>query len=159
MQADSHSIKPDWAGVDPLIAPHAASTADVLDAVHSSTQGLSTTEASVRLQRDGANTLPRAKPPGIGRIFLHQFASPLIYMLVAAALLSVAIQEWSDAGFITAVLLVNAIIGTFQEYSAQQAAEALHQLVTSKSRVLRDADTYEIDSDELVIGDIVLLQI
>jgi magnesium-transporting ATPase (P-type) len=158
MEPDSHSIEPRWASVDPLIAPHAASTNDVLDAVHSSTQGLTTAESSARLQRNGVNTLPRATPPGVGYIFLHQFASPLIYVLVAAALLSVAIQEWSDAGFITAVLFVNAIIGTFQEYSAQQAAEALHQLVTSKSRVLRGSESYEINSDELVVGDVVLLE-
>ncbi len=158
MEPDSQSIQPGWANIDPQIAPHAASANDVLDAVHSTTQGLTTTESLARLQRDGANTLPRATPPGIGKIFLHQFASPLIYVLVAAALLSIAIQEWSDAGFITAVLFVNAIIGTFQEYSAQQAAEALHQLVTSKSRVLRDAETYEINSNELVVGDVVLLE-
>jgi magnesium-transporting ATPase (P-type) len=158
MEPESHSLESSWISVDPLIAAHAASTNDVLDAVHSSIEGLTTAESSARLQRNGANTLPRATPPGVGRIFLHQFASPLIYVLVAAALLSVAIQEWSDAGFITAVLFVNAIIGTFQEYSAQQAAEALHQLVTANSRVLRDAETYEINSDELVVGDIVLLE-
>ncbi len=89
---------------------------------------------------------------------MHQFASPLIYVLVAAALLSLAIQEWSDAGFITAVLLVNAIIGTFQEYSAQRAAEALHKLVTTRTQVLRDGEAYEIDAEELVPGDIVLLE-
>ena len=59
--------------------------------------------------------------------------SPLIYVLIAAALLSLLIQEWSDAGFITAVLLINAIIGTIQEYSAQQAASALQQLVTTRA--------------------------
>jgi len=141
-----------------LATPHASSGDSVLAAVHSSPHGLSRSEAAARLDRYGRNTLPRAKPPSIVRVFVHQFASPLIYVLVAAALLSLAIQEWSDAGFITAVLLVNAIIGTFQEYSAQQAAEALHKLVTTTNQVLRDGEVYEISAEELVPGDIVLLE-
>jgi len=120
--------------------------------------GLSQAEAATRLQQYGRNALPAAKPPGIARVFLHQFASPLIYVLVAAALVSLVIGEWSDAGFIGAVLLLNAVIGTAQEYSAQRAATALQQLVTTQSRVLRDGDTHELDAEELVPGDIVLLE-
>ncbi len=145
--------------VDALRAnPHAASGDAVLAALHSSPHGLSRSEAATRIDRYGRNTLPRAKPPTIAAVFLHQFVSPLIYVLAAAALLSLAIREWSDAGFITAVLLINAIIGTFQEFSAQRAADALHKLVSTKSQVLRDGETYEIDAEELVPGDIVLLE-
>jgi Ca2+-transporting ATPase len=142
----------------PLSAPHAESGDGVLTALRSSHHGLSRLEAATRLEQYGRNALPRAKPPGIARVFLHQFISPLIYVLVAAALFSLAIQEWSDAGFIGAVLLVNAIIGTIQEYSAQRAAEALHKLVTSNSRVLREGDTHEIYAEEVVPGDIVLVE-
>lgn len=137
--------------------PHASSGDTVLAALSSSLHGLSRSEAAARLDHYGRNTLPRARSPSIVRVFAHQFASPLIYVLVAAVLLSLAIQEWSDAGFITAVLLVNAIIGTFQEYSAQRAADALHNLVTTKSQVLRDGEAYEIDAEELVPGDMVFL--
>ncbi|MDL1959959.1 MAG: HAD-IC family P-type ATPase, partial [Deltaproteobacteria bacterium] len=144
--------------VPPLSAPHAESGDGVLTALRSSHHGLSRLEAATRLEQYGRNALPRAKPPGIVRVFLHQFISPLIYVLVAAALFSLAIQEWSDAGFIGAVLLVNAIIGTIQEYSAQRAAGALQQLVTSNSRVLREGDTREINAEELVPGDIVLVE-
>ena len=91
-------------------------------------------------------------------VFLRQFRSPLIYVLVFAALASVVIREWSDAIFICAVLLVNAIIGTIQEYSAQRAAISLQELITSSARVMRDGDTYEIDAEQLVPGDIVLLE-
>ena len=139
-------------------SPHAASADDILAALQASRHGLSDTEASHRLAQFGRNTLPRTRLPGVLIVFLHQFASPLIYVLVAAALLSVLIQEWSDAGFITAVLLINAIIGTIQEYSAQQAAAALQQLVTTNSRVLREGDSYELNAEELVPGDIVLLE-
>ncbi len=130
----------------------------VLAGLAASVHGLSQHEAKVRLEKYGPNALPRSRPPGVLQVFLHQFLSPLIYVLGVAALVSLLIQEWSDAGFIAAVLLVNAIIGTVQEYSAQQAASALQQLVKTNSRIMRAGDAYEIDAEELVPGDIVLLE-
>jgi len=140
-----------------LNAFHAKTGSSVLTALNTSRHGLSHQEAAARLATYGANTLPRTKPPGMMQVFAGQFTSPLIYILVAAALLSLLIQEWSDAGFIIAVLLINAIIGTIQEFSAQRAASALNKLVTTQCRVLREGDTYEIDAEELVPGDMVLL--
>ncbi len=137
---------------------HAASLEDVCSTLHASAAGLTSQEAGSRLQRYGPNALPRSRPPGMVKVFLRQFASPLIYVLGFAALISLLIQEWHDAGFIAAVLLVNAVIGTIQEYSAQRAASALKQLVTVRCRVLREGDTYEIDAEGLVPGDIVLLE-
>ncbi|NOR51120.1 MAG: HAD-IC family P-type ATPase, partial [Gammaproteobacteria bacterium] len=141
-----------------LLTAHASSADEVLAAHHSSRHGLTHTEVSARLKKYGHNTLPESEPPGIGMVFLHQFASPLIYVLIVAALLSVLIQEWSDASFIAAVLFINGMIGTVQEYSAQRAATALRGLVTTSCRVLREGDSYEIDAEELVPGDIVLLE-
>jgi len=141
-----------------LITPHASAADEILVALHASRHGLTQEIASERLAQYGRNALPRTRPPGMAKVFLHQFASPLIYVLVAAALLSLLIQEWSDAGFITAVLVINAIIGTIQEYSAQKAASALQELVTTRSRVMREGDSYEINAEELVPGDIVLLE-
>ncbi len=141
-----------------LPAPHARQAGDVLTGLQGTPNGLGHAEAATRLQRCGRNALPAVAPPGIARVFLHQFASPLIYVLVAAALVSLLIREWSDAGFICAVLLLNAIIGTAQEYSAQRAATALQQLVTTCCRVMREGDTHELDAEELVPGDIVLLE-
>ena len=142
----------------PLPMPHTMPAAEVLASLHSSPNGLGHAEAAARLQRYGRNALPKAEPPGIALVFLHQFTSPLIYVLLAAAVVSLGIREWSDAGFICAVLLLNAIIGTAQEYSAQRAATALQQLVTTRSRVLREGDADELDAEELVPGDIVLLE-
>jgi len=139
-----------------LATPHAVSADEILTALQASRHGLTHAVASERLTQYGRNALPRSKPPGMAKVFLHQFASPLIYVLVAAALLSLLIQEWSDAGFITAVLVINAIIGTIQEYSAQKAASALQELVTTRCRVMREGDSYEINAEELVPGDIVL---
>lgn len=139
-------------------APHAIQDDVIVRQLNTSTQGITTEEAESRLELYGPNSLPRSKPPALAMIFLCQFVSPLIYVLVAAAIFSLVIQEWSDAAFITGVLLINAIIGTIQESSAQRAATALQQLVTTQSRVLRDGDTYEINSEGLVPGDILLLE-
>ncbi len=137
---------------------HAIDHQQILDQLGSSTHGLSRSDAAARLEHFGINALPQAKSKSIFAVFLQQFFSPLIYVLLAAAILSMAISEWLDAIFIFAVLLINAVIGTAQEHSAARAASALTQLVTTRSRVLRDADAYEIDSKELVPGDIVLLE-
>lgn len=137
---------------------YTASIDSVLSEQQATSHGLLHQEAAERIKQYGYNTLPKAKLPGLATVFLHQFKSPLIYVLVAAAVLSIAIEEWSDAGFITAVLIINAVIGTIQEYSAQRAAVALQQLVTTKCRVLREGESYEISAEELVPGDIVLVE-
>ena len=138
--------------------PYSLSIEDVLELLQSSLHGVSQNETVIRLERYGRNTLPKAKLPGLGAVFLSQFKSPLIYVLLAAAVLSVAIKEWSDAGFIFAVLIINAIIGSIQEYSAQRTAVALQALVSTRCRVLRSGESYEIDAEELVPGDVVLLE-
>jgi magnesium-transporting ATPase (P-type) len=138
--------------------PHALSAAQALDALTASTTGLANTEVARRLQQYGANALPRKSPPGLLEVFLNQFKSPLIYVLVAAAVVSLLIREFSDAIFIGAVLLLNAIIGTVQEYSAQRSADALQKMMTTRVRVLREGDAYEVDSEDIVPGDIVLLE-
>lgn len=141
-----------------VIAAYSESIESVLGVLKSSQHGLSHDDAASRIEQYGRNTLPKAKLPGMAIIFLHQFTSPLIYVLVAAAVLSVAIKEWSDAGFIFAVLVINAVIGTIQEFSAQRAAVALQELVRTRCRVLREGETYEINAEELVPGDVVLLE-
>lgn len=141
-----------------ISSPHNEPADAVVKALGSSAEGLDRLEVEERLKRFGPNVLPSAKPPGATRIFLHQFTSPLIYILLAAAAISLLIREWSDAVFISGVLLLNAVIGTVQEYSAQRAAASLKQLVKTNARVVRGGDTYEISARELVPGDIVLLE-
>ena len=141
-----------------ITSPHARSSEEILADLQTSIHGLTQAHAYERLEQFGLNTLPRAKVPGIFSIFLRQFVSPLIYILVAAAIFSIFIQEWHDAIFISAVLLLNALIGTFQEHSAQRAATALQKLVSVRCRVLRDAEDYEVDAEQLVPGDIILLE-
>ncbi len=137
---------------------HTQSVDEVIAELHSSRDGLSREEAARRLAQYGPNTLPTEKPPGIGTLFISQFLNPLIYVLLAAAAVSALTGEWSDAGFIFAVLLINAVIGTYQEYSAARSASALSGLVSTRARVLREGEAFDIDASEVVPGDLVLLE-
>lgn len=130
----------------------------VLDSLQTSQHGLDNDEAASRLIRYGENVLPKASHINIVYLFLKQFLDPLIYVLLAATIVSLFIGEYTDAGFIFFVLVVNAIIGLIQEYSAQRSAASLDVLVTNIAKVIRSGDTYEINSENLVPGDIVLLE-
>jgi Ca2+-transporting ATPase len=121
-------------------------------------QGLTTQEARARLATFGPNALPEARPPSFAAVFLRQFLSPLIYILVAAAAVAMTIGDAKDAGFIGIVLLINGVIGAVQEYSAGQAAAALHEKDQPHALVLRDGVQQEIDARDLVPGDSVLLE-
>ncbi len=121
-------------------------------------RGLSEAEARQRLSRYGPNVLPSAKPPSLALLFLRQFLNPLIYILLAAALVSAALGDVEDAGFIAAVLLINGLIGAGQEYSAGRAAAALKSLEQPHAMVLRDGLRQQIAARLLVPGDLVLLE-
>ncbi len=137
---------------------HARTVDNILKDLVSSQHGISENEAVSRLERYGPNTLPSAKPPKLFSVFINQFKNPLIYILLVAAILSISVQKWSDAIFINIVLLFNAVIGTFQEFSAQRAAISLQKLVNTICHVVRNGETYEINTKDLVPGDIVLFE-
>lgn len=140
------------------LAPHALDSEKTIKALDSSKHGLSISEAKARLDRFGRNTLPRPEPPRIHVIFLRQFLNPLIYVLLLAAGVSFFLEEISDGLFISAVLLINAVIGTIQEYAAERSAEALRSIVKTRSQVVRDAEAFDLDAEELVPGDLVMLE-
>lgn len=137
---------------------HALDAKTVLDGLQSSPAGLTRGEAKLRLEKYGPNTLPSAKPPTLLGMFLRQFLSPLIYVLLAAAVVSLVLAEFTDAGFIFGVLVLNAVIGTSQEANARRQAEALKSLSVAKAMVQREGDDIELNAAEVVIGDIVLLE-
>ena len=139
-------------------SPHSIPFDEVLRILEADPEGLSANEVAKRLKAYGPNSLPKPKPTSIAVYFLRQFLSPLIYILLLAAIVSFALGEWQDSIFILIVLLINAVIGTVQEYSAERSAEALRNLVRTRSRVIRDGEEFEIDSEELVVGDIALLE-
>ncbi len=119
--------------------------------------GLSTQEASARLKHYGYNRLPEAKGDALSRIFFRQFQSPFIYVLLTAAVVSFSLDHTLNGIFILIVLLINASIGTIQEYSAQQAAGALRKMVPRFAAVIRDGFTQKVNAEKLVPGDLVQL--
>lgn len=123
-----------------------------------SAAGLSSDEAAERLARLGPNRLPQAPAPPLLAVLLRQFASPLIAVLLLAALLSLALGDRKDAFFIAAVLLLNALVGGLQEWRAERRSHALRQLLKVQALVLRDGEVALCDAETLVVGDAVSLE-
>ncbi len=120
--------------------------------------GLSEPEVARRQQEYGPNMLPEKGPTAIWRIVLRQFISPLIYILVAAAVVSALIGDLKDAAFIAVVLVLNAIIGAYQEWQAEQSSHSLKRLLRMHAQVERDGEVREIKAEEVVPGDVLLLE-
>ena len=120
--------------------------------------GLRTAEAVRRLQQDGPNTLPETKPDGYPIIFLRQFQSSLIYLLLAASGAVFLLGEIVDGTIILVVLLFNAIVGTIQEGKAQNTLRALKHYVETSATVMRDGLEISIPDYEVVRGDILVLR-
>jgi len=137
---------------------HTLTGEQVLQYLEASEHGLSAEQAAQRLSIYGQNTLPEPPRAGWWQLFFKQFKSALIYVLLAAAVLSAIIGEFSDAGFIMAVLLINAIVGTVQEYKAETSARALGQILHISARVARNGRKQLMDSAALVPGDVVILE-
>lgn len=137
---------------------HALDTAEVEAALDASRSGLTDEEAAARLARVGPNALEAAKPPTALEILLHQFQSPLIYILLIAAGVTILLGEYIDAGVIAAVLALNATIGFVQERQADRSVRALMGLVAPRAHVVRSRIEREIASEDLVPGDLVTLE-
>lgn len=137
---------------------HALSVEETLHQLGVSPRGLSSPEVSVRQQEYGHNTLPQSEPPTLVAIVLHQLRSPLIYVLMVAAIVSLAIGEIIDAAFVALVIALNAAIGTYQEFKAEASAAALQKLLQIVARVRRDGKEQSVSAEELVPGDVVLLE-
>ena len=121
-------------------------------------KGLLLFEAKHRLEKFGPNTVTAQKQKSALQRLLLQFHQPLIYILLAAAFVTLFLQEWVDSSVIFGVVIVNAIIGFVQESKAEKAIESLRQMMTTHTNVLRDGKWQEIDAVNLVVGDVVQLQ-
>jgi len=146
--------------MDNLIGKHwhhlpAEEVIDLLDG--NKEQGLDLFEVNHRREQFGYNTLTQKKGKGPLLRFLLQFHQPLVYILLAAALITLLLQEWVDAGVIFGVVLVNSVIGFLQESKAVRAMEALALTMVTEATVLRSGEKRRISSAEVVPGDIVLL--
>lgn len=131
---------------------------EVLKELNSNINGLDIDEVNKRLVKYGKNELPKKKKDSIVKIFFMEFANSITIIMFVAAILSFIIKEYTDAIAITFIMLVDAIMGTIQEYRANKSAEALSNMIKAKAQVIRNGKEMEIDASELTIGDIVLLQ-
>jgi len=137
---------------------HAVTPDDVYRRLETRREGLSAEEVTERRALFGENTLPEGKRDGVLLVYLRQFTSPLIYLLLAAAIVSLIIGEWTDALFIFTVLQINAIIGAIQEWKAETSAQSLKQLIQNWVVAEREGIRCQINSTELVPGDLVHLE-
>jgi len=138
---------------------HSLPQSDVVELLDTSPDtGLDSAESRLRLDQCGPNSITQKKGRSAIILFLLQFHQPLVYILLASAVVTSALQEWVDAGVIYGVVLVNAVIGYIQEAKAIKAIEALAHAMSSSATVLRGGERHQIQATELVPGDIVLLQ-
>jgi magnesium-transporting ATPase (P-type) len=123
-------------------------------------EGLTSDEAKKRQEQYGTNELKfkTSRIPFWLRLLIRHTFNFLVLVLVVAGILSLAVQSWIDAGVIAAVILINVSIGFFQEFKSEQTMQKLKQMSTPKCRVNRNHKVVEIESKELVPGDIVLLK-
>ena len=141
--------------IEQLLPWHTLSADAALAALQSSPTGLGSEEVLRRRDRFGPNLLPEPASRGLAAVFLAQFMSPFIYLLLAAGAVSLALGDLTDAGFIFVVLLVNASIGAVQEWRAESRASALRGLVQTRIAAYRDRRPQSIDGRDLVPGDVV----
>ncbi len=136
---------------------HALSAAEAVGRMDSSHEGLSGPEAAARLERHGPNRL--TPPPKVSalRRFLRQFGNALIAILIPAAAVMALIGEYVDAAVVLAVVVINALIGFVQEGKAEQALDAIRDMLSPQAAVLRDRERRTVRAEELVPGDVVLL--
>jgi Ca2+-transporting ATPase len=120
--------------------------------------GLTAAEAQRRLAEGGRNVLPLGEETSLLKILISQFADVMVLMLLAAVAVSVFLREYSDAIVILVIVVLNAALGTYQEYRAEQALAALSAMQVPRVRIKRDGQVTEISAEELVPGDLVLLQ-
>ena len=137
---------------------HTLPSNDVLAELHTSLHGLHLQDVTTLQNTYGLNKLPKKTQEKWYIIFLRQFKDPLIYILIVAGLISIFVGELLDASFIGFVITVNAILGFYQEWKAEKNALELENLIHINCRAYRDGVLTELDSEELVPGDIVVLE-
>jgi magnesium-transporting ATPase (P-type) len=148
-QEDSHQLEGHW---------HATELDVLFERFQSDESGLTSEQAKTYYERYGANRLPEPEPVPAWKRFLYQFHNLLIYVLIVAGLVTGLLQHWLDATVIFAVVVINALIGYLQEGKAENALNAIRQMLSPHAIVLRDNVQLTLDAEQLVVGDVVLLQ-
>lgn len=130
----------------------------VLEELGSSKKGLSTVEVEKRLEENGKNVLAEPPKDSMFTKFLQQFKDPMIIVLLVVAVVAGALGEVADSLIIMAVVILNAVLGVLQESKAEKAIAALQQMSSPYSKVVRDCNMMTVKSEDIVVGDIVLLE-
>ena len=136
---------------------HQKTIKEALAELKSSEKGLSSEEAKKRLAKHGYNQIEEKEKISALSIFIGQFRSFIIWILIIAVIISAFLGEMVDAAVILAIVVLNAVFGFVQEYKAEKAIEALKSMASPKATVLRDGNEVEIDAKEVVPGDIIIL--
>lgn len=142
------------------------SVTEVLQELKAAQGGLTKEEAAVRLAANGPNELAQAKKKGLAQRFLEQLLNPMVLVLLAAAAVSIVIavleggnvNEYAEAAIILAVVIINSVLGVFQESKAEAAIEALQEMSAATAKVRRGGVVMQVPAGELVVGDIVLME-
>ena len=143
--------------------PYLESSEEVLKQENSTLQGLSSQEAEKRLAEYGPNKLKEGEKTPLWVKFLDELKDPMIIMLIVAAVISGITAAYSGESFadviiIMVVVIINAVLGVYQENKAEKAIDALEQMTKATAKVIRDGKQSTIESDRLVPGDIILLE-
>ena len=131
---------------------------EILKQLETSSKGITNSEANKRLKEEGLNRIPTGKRNTIWNIIIEQLKNPIIFILFFSAIFSIITQSKADAIFIFVVIGINTIIGTYQEWSSEKSAEKLQNMIKIRTKVLRDGKIEEIDSENIVVGDIIELE-
>ena len=121
-------------------------------------RGLSDENVRDRFTAQGPNELPEAQPPSLLKLFLSQFTSVIVWVLIGAAIISGLLEDWLDAAAILTIVLLNGLLGFVQEFRAERSLAALRKMSVATARVIRDGVLRSIPARELVPGDLVLLE-
>lgn len=136
---------------------------EVLNELNSDSNGLSQKEANERLEKNGKNKLKRARKDSLAKRLYNQLRDPMIVILIVAAIISgitaaYSRESFADVVIIMVVVMINSVLGVYQESKAEKAIEALQAIAANTSRVLRDGSIEEIKTEDLVVGDVILLE-
>ena len=131
---------------------------EVYKAINSDENGLSEEEASRRLAKYGKNVLSQGHKESVFQIFFSQLKSPIIYIMIGAAILSLAAKEYVDFTAILLIVFIDAVFGTVQEFSASKEAESLQKLIEVKTKVKRNGKEKVVNAVNITLGDVILLE-
>ena len=138
---------------------HALAADEVVQRLNSNVRsGLDSAEVSRRLQKYGPNRLPEGKKQGPFMRFLLQFNNVLVYVLLGAGFVKLMVGLWLDSAIILGVIVINGLLGFLQEGKAEKALDSIRNMLSAEARTVRGGETRLIPSEELVPGDIVLLE-